>query len=113
MRCNICGEETFNEKDSCSACRAKLNQIQVLSPDERENFKGVTIEQGAPQNEDNKYANYRSFQRVYTFNSSSAGILTKLILGAIMLFLIIVLLPVALTIMALFALSWFIRRSKP
>lgn len=111
MRCTICGEET-NEENPCASCRTKLNQIQILSPVERENFNGVTIEEGTPNKEYSKPGNYHSHQRVYTFNSSNGSIMTKLILGAILLILIIVALPIAIFLLVILGFNWLLRRSN-
>lgn len=103
MLCKVCGHETENTNQYCSNC-SHLDQVQVLSPEEREGFHGMTIEQ---EGQVKKNVNSKSpFPGVFIFNSITAGPFTKLILSAVLLILVIMFLPLAILI----AITWGLTR---
>jgi predicted ATP-dependent serine protease len=110
MRCNTCGYEFDDWAGTCPECHATPEKIQVLSPEERENFDGITIEQdnGNP----NQRANNSPFQKAFVFQSSSGGPLAKLIIGGLLLIAVFVFLPLALVLFATLGLNWLSNRSK-
>lgn len=121
MRCQKCGGETAGTEVICNVCNAADNEIRVLSPDERDHFKGMTLQQGETDSTDSNRAGtdyeYRSdgpghkvYVRQVSFGSSSMGLVTKLILLLFFLFIVFVALPLALIAMAIAVIWWMIRR---
>ena len=98
--------------------------MKVLRPDERDDFKGLTIQQGAEPSAESEshsgdsgnyeYRSEGSGHRVYvrqvSFGSKPLGFLTKLVVAALVLFFIFVALPVALVLMAVFSIVWWLVR---
>jgi hypothetical protein len=110
MQCNTCGNEFDDWAGTCPKCHADPGKVQVLSPEERENFNGITIEQDGGNS---KNANTGSpFQKVFVFQSSSGGMLAKLIVSALLLIAVIVFLPLAILFIATLGLNWLSNRSK-
>jgi len=122
MHCPTCGLEGDYSTLKCPNCGYSKAELQVLNPRERDSFDGVTIEQGttAPgtnsdfQNRTYEYRSEGPGPRVYvkqvSIGSGGFGILAKLVMLAIVLFLIFIALPLALLLMAVMGLFWFIRR---
>ena len=124
MRCSQCNEELTTPGVDCPRCGNKVVEVKVLRPDDRDDFPGLTIQPGedaADRGSDKSgrtgdYA-YRSDgpgQRVYvrqvSFGSRPFGFLTKLIIAALILFFVFVALPVALVLMGVFSLIWWLFR---
>ena len=112
------------ESAVCSRCAGDAAEVKVLQPDERDDFKGLTIQQNSESTEGfgNREATsgnyeYRSegpghrvYVRQVSFGSHSFGFLTKLAIAAMILFFIFVALPVALVLMAVFSILWWLVR---
>jgi hypothetical protein len=110
LRCNVCGNETFEVTGTCPDCALNLNKVQVLPPDERENFHGLTIEQDGRRETNDRTRS--PFGKVFIYNSASAGAMTKLILSTILLFVVILFLPLALLLAATLGLNWLANRGR-
>jgi hypothetical protein len=124
MRCPKCNEEIDGEGSICSRCSGDAAEVKVLRPDERDDFKGMTIQQGddtttgcedrgrAPENYEyrSEGPGHRVYVRQVSFGSKPFGLLTKLIIAAMLLFFIFVALPVALVLMAVFSILWWLVR---
>ena len=124
MRCPKCNEEMNGESSVCSRCSGEAAEVKVLRPDERDDFKGLTIQQGAGSTEEQDHraesaGNYeyrsegpghRVYVRQVSFGSRPFGFLTKLVIAAMILFFIFVALPVALVLMVIFSLVWWVFR---
>ncbi len=110
MRCSICGNEINKTTGTCPNCASNLNRVQVLSPDERENFNGPTIEQDGDR--ETKEGTHSPFQKVFVFNSASAGTMPKLLLNGILLLLAICFLPLALLLAVTIGLNWLSGRGR-
>lgn len=54
MRCSICGAETGDAQRVCDRCRQAQADVQVLTPDERDRFTGITIDVGEQQRDYNQ-----------------------------------------------------------
>lgn len=116
MRCTMCGAETETNNDKCSTCRQA--ELKILTPEEKTHFTGVTIE--AETNNDSKDSN-NSYQysdsggnhRVYIkqvkFGSANSFI-SKLLIFAVIAGILFIALPVALVLVGIFSLVWFIFR---
>ena len=108
----------------CNRCSGDAPEVKVLRPDERDDFKGLTIQQdsGSTEESGNRQGDsvnyeYRSegpghrvYVRQVSFGSQPFGFLTKLVIAAMILFFIFVALPVALVLMVIFSLVWWLFR---
>ena len=124
MRCPKCNEEMDEATSICRRCSEDNVDVKVLRPDERDDFKGLTIQQGVEpsaksESHSGDAGNYeyrsegpghRVYVRQVSFGSKPFGFLTKLIIAALVLFFIFVALPVALVLMAVFSIVWWLVR---
>ncbi len=124
MRCPKCNEEMNDESSVCNRCSGEAAEVKVLRPDERDDFRGLTIQQDSgstaePENREGSPGNYeyrsegpghRVYVRQVSFGSQPFGFLTKLVIAAMILFFIFVALPVALLLMVIFSLVWWLFR---
>ncbi|MDO4178611.1 MAG: hypothetical protein Q4D21_05405 [Phascolarctobacterium sp.] len=121
MKCNFCGHEVAPGTTECPYCHYQFKiDTQVLNPDERDDFEGITIEEdgsatgSASEREDgaareiyedrSEYESYRAQQRpevkVRTFGCGS-GILMSLLIMAIICSLFFFVLPTVLIFAAI------------
>lgn len=120
MRCAKCGEAIIGSEEKCKICEGLEQDIRVLSPDERDRFKGLTIQQGqeTPSDPDrdgsyeyrNEGPGHRVYVRQVSFGSSSMGWIAKLLLLLFFLFVLFIALPVALVSIAIVIIWLMIRR---
>lgn len=125
MRCPKCGAAMDTDSSICSRCAEETVEVKVLRPDERDDFNGLTIQQGGeadnttgfreetPGNHEyrSEGPGHRVYVRQVSFGSQSMGFLTKLLIVAVILFFIFVALPVALIVLAVSSLIWwFVKR---
>ncbi|HWR31242.1 MAG TPA: hypothetical protein VN631_15555 [Negativicutes bacterium] len=124
MKCPKCNEEMDEDSSSCRRCSVDDAEVKVLRPDERDDFKGLTIQQNGntadePEYREDTPGNYeyrsegpghRVYVRQVSFGSKPFGFLTKLVIAAMILFFIFVALPVALVLMAVFSIVWWLVR---
>lgn len=121
MRCPKCGGEMETDSSICSRCAAETSEVKVLRPDERDDFNGLTIQQGGESDNATGFREetpgnyeYRSEgpgHRVYVRQvsfGSHMGFLTKLLIVAVILFLVFVALPIALIVLAVSSLIWWL-----
>ena len=123
MRCQKCGGEFDGVGPECSKCAGGEPEVKVLSPDERDDFHGVTIQQGNEKETGPDYPQWPADSshepysegpgpRVYVkqvfFGSRSSGLLTKLVFAAVVLFLLFVALPLALIVMVVSSVLWWL-----
>ena len=121
MRCPKCGGEMEIDSSICSRCAAETGEVKVLRPDERDDFNGLTIQQGGESENATGFKEetpgnyeYRSEgpgHRVYVRQvsfGSHMGFLTKLLIVAVILFLVFVALPIALIVLAVSSLIWWL-----
>ena len=121
MRCPKCGGEMETDSSICSRCAAETGEVKVLRPDERDDFNGLTIQQGGESENATGFKEetpgnyeYRSEgpgHRVYVRQvsfGSHMGFLTKLLIVAVILFLFFVALPIALIVLAVSSLIWWL-----
>ena len=107
MGCANCGSEFDDNLDNCPECNSSRN-VTVLTPEERENFSGVTISQEEEKKQDGyyEYTHSRPGQRVHirqvSFDSSKHGAWGKLAIGLAVLAVIAGLFLVALPIVLFF-----------
>jgi hypothetical protein len=117
MNCTYCGFEMEEGAAVCLNCGAEKGKVQVLTPEERENFQGLTIND-EPEPRDYEYKSADGRRRVYVrqvnLGKSPLGLFTPLLIGAVILGLVIFLLPLALFMVGILLLGWllagFLRR---
>jgi len=121
MKCSNRGIEFDDDGPVRPQCGGTGDQVEVLPPEERDNFRGITIGDEPPAADrpcqSSQSENGGSRRRVYvkTFNfggSTPGGIITKLLAAAVMIGLIIVALPLVLIIAGLIAVSWLLTRLR-
>lgn len=125
MRCPKCNAEMEDGREVCSRCGCEAApEVKVLRPEERDGFQGLTLRQDGTEEDRSRYREDRSgdyeyrnegpghrvYVRQVSFGSGSSGWLTKLLMAAIVLFLLFVALPAALILMAVFSLFWWLFR---
>ena len=105
MQCPKCKAEQPAQQDRCSQCGYQDVPVQVLTPNERENFQGMTIQDEEPRQNPRIYV-----RQVHIGSSGLTGLLLKLFLLAAVLIVVFVFLPMALLLLAAGALGWFILK---
>ncbi|MDR7867438.1 MAG: hypothetical protein RIN56_11515 [Sporomusaceae bacterium] len=111
MKCPTCGRDTASHETGCPYCRDSEAQVKVLTPAERENFQGVTLDDGPEDERRDRYDNAGQRQRVYVRHVSFGGkssLLTKLVLLAVVAVVVFVVLPMFFLFFAAVGLVWFI-----
>lgn len=101
LNCTVCGAEIQSDTGQCSKCKKIESNVQVLTPEEKRDFGGITIEQDPEKGTEEQYTyqGYNANQRIYVKHinvGKPIGLFTKMILGIIFVGLIIVALPIAL-----------------
>lgn len=122
MKCSFCGKELERGTQECPYCHCRIEaEVQVLRPEERDTFDGVTIEQdGSTENGarmEDASTEHRAYEqntggpqiRVHSFGCGSGILMTLLILGGI-LAIFFFLLPTFLIFAAIGAVVVFIMR---
>jgi hypothetical protein len=104
MRCPHCGAEPDSLTGKCDCREAEAEaEVKILTPEEREGFHGVTIDDRPAERNNHEYSN-SSGQRIYvrqvTFGSGGGGLWTKLVMLAVFAAFIFVFLPVLLFFVA-------------
>lgn len=112
MKCPHCGRETAPHEAGCPHCRENEAQVKVLTPAERENFQGVTLDDGPADDERrDRYESGGQRQRVYVRQVSFGGkssLLTKLVILAVVGVVVFIILPMFFLFFAAAGLVWFI-----
>jgi len=107
VKCIVCGAEIQSDEQLCPVCIEVEHKVQVLTPEEKQDFTGITIEQdqGKQTREYDDSHDNNEKQRIYVkhvkFSMGQTGILTKIILGIIFTGLIVLALPIALFIISI------------
>lgn len=116
MRCENCGTELAADEFECRRCQSDQAAVQVLSPEEKQSFDGITIDTAGDAPRYEKYeqqdsAEPRIFVRQIHINPSGLGLLPKLIIGIVLFGLVMfIALPVALIFFAIGIVAWFLSR---
>ena len=121
MKCSFCGKELERGTQECPYCHCSIEaEVQVLRPEERDTFDGVTIEQDGNAEGGTRVEDMRTERRTYEQNNGGpqirvhsfgcgSGLMTLLILGGI-LAIFFFLLPTFLIFAAIGAVVVFIMR---
>lgn len=114
MRCLDCGKEIDDSCQRCPDCE-NMHQVTVLSPGEREQFEGVTINQeDETGREDHQYTSYGPNHRVHVRQIHVHGssfwsrMLIALTVMAFLAALVFVALPIVLVVIAVIAVVSFV-----
>lgn len=125
MICNYCKEEISPLSKECPHCASPVQEVQVMSADERDNFRGVTIVQDtngatfdeefeqpytAPQ-ENYEPKTKRKFYYYSSASSSNTGkmsLLSKIMIILIILGIVFFVIPAILTMVLIGAVLWFV-----
>ena len=110
MRCPNCGNDSPQNEVNCPVCQTPLNAVQVLTPEERENFDGATINSGTPDqtyydSDQTADPGRRVYVRQINLGDGKLGILPRLIIAALILILIFLFLPLAILIVVVIGLN--------
>lgn len=109
MRCPNCGYMQ-EDQDICPECGYKLNNVQLLTPEERENFTGITIEQ-----EEQEPSHAKEYSRQYGQYKTrivwtGGGLLTTVIFIGIILLLLFFALPIAIASLIVFTIYMVFKK---
>lgn len=108
MQCSKCGAQFEGDGTFCPNCRPA---VRVLSPEERENFRGITIEDTDFRNDrEQEYSD--TGRRVYVkhIQLGTGNLLQRIILGLVIAGLIVVALPFMMFILGAALLGWMLTR---
>lgn len=116
MYCKNCGTPLDSSMTVCKKCEHDSieAEVEVLTPEEKDSFQGVTIDthEAGTQGRVNEQAH--SQQGVYfkysTLNLPQTGFLVKLLLAAFIVFMMVVVLPIALLVLGAVAIGWILLR---
>lgn len=114
LNCRVCGAVVEADEQECSKCREMENKVQVLTAEELEHFNGITLEQEQQEDEGQHYEHQANNdnQQMYTkqFNISSTSLLTKLLVGIILVGVVFVALPIAVFFISIVGLVTYMVR---
>lgn len=104
MRCT-CGAEVEPGKEKCAQCQSLEAKVQLLTPEERQHFQGVTIDQeGESAEEHSGSSGFHSGSRIYVKQvsfGSGTSLIVKLLIGAAIASLVVfIAMPLALMLLA-------------
>lgn len=114
LSCKICGTQVAADDELCSQCREMEGKVQVLTREEKRQFSGITLEQDQHQ-ETGHYEEYKANsgrQQIYVkhFNIGNTSMFTKLLLGAILAIVIFIALPLAIFVLSVIGLIYYLMR---
>jgi hypothetical protein len=115
LNCTVCGDEIQSDIGQCSKCKEIESNVQVLTPEEKQEFEGITIEQETDKRNEEQYK-YQSFnenQRIYVKHiniGGNMGFFTKMILAICFIGLIVIALPIALVLISVVGFFLYIMR---
>lgn len=114
MRCIHCDFTLTDEATNCPNCGKPVASVSVLSPQERESFDGVTIDQdGGERSESN---DRQQQQRVYFRhvhmggNNKLSGLITLLIIGLVIAIFLFFAVPMIVFLMVGAVVMWILNR---
>jgi len=117
MQCLECGAECQPGEKECLACKSQLPDVRVLTEEEKAHFDGMTLEQDNNKNSYQYSGNKgepRTYIRHFQFNSGNGGFITKLLFGAgVVALLMLIALPLVLVFGTVALFGWlFLRRLR-
>ena len=88
MACACCGGELTPDKIQCPHCGHHVSEVKVLSQKERDNFHGVTLGEENFSEAEREFSQQQRHERIYVRQVSfGGGVLSRLMLGALLAFL--------------------------
>lgn len=111
--CKVCGANVEGDEQECSDCREIESNVQVLSAEERQHFNGITLEQDVREEKNDEwYERNNANQRVYVkqFSMGNTNLLTKIVIGIILVGLVVIALPIALFFLSIVGLFLYVVR---
>lgn len=114
MRCDQCQAEIGAESQRCPHCGAEQPTVEVLSPEERENFQGLTIETESPGREQrsegysgDEYFDPRRgvYVRRFSFGESQNNWLSRIVIGLIVIGVLFLAFPFLVVILGVFVIG--------
>lgn len=116
MKCPTCGREIAPPDTECPNCADREAQVKVLTPAERENFQGVTLDSdptGERSGEgsysyESRGPHHRVYVRGVSFGGGKTSLWTKLVILAVIGVVVFVILPMFFLFFAAAGLVWFI-----
>ncbi|MCE5285524.1 MAG: hypothetical protein LLG02_06725 [Pelosinus sp.] len=112
MRCANCGAE-LDSNEECSNCHSNNAEIKVLSPEEKRNFQGITIDQSGQNSAEESYqqgARDRIYVRQASFSLPKTGFFVKLLIGAGLLVLAMAIFGTIGFFVLIGSVVWFVLR---
>ena len=110
MSCIHCGAHLNPDQQICPDCQHN-STVTVLSPEERESFNGLTIQDIAGNDQSQEHnSNPHVYVRHFSFGTTHGNWLIRLLVGAIFLLVIIFALPIVLISLAIFIIFFIINR---
>lgn len=115
MRCVYCGFVMGEEATICSNCGKPKSTISVLSPDEREAFDGITIDQESGDRARSSGKQEREkvyFRHVYVGggNRTLSGLMTLLAVGLVIAVILFFAVPIIVMGIGAAIAIWLLRR---
>lgn len=115
MYCEKCGNQLNPGETNCPICRHSIDEVEVLTPEEKNNFQGMTIEAIDNDEKDRYRDEHRTGQQKIYFkqthlNLSGTSLLTKLVIAAFVVFMVFIALPILLLILSLVLIGWLLLR---
>lgn len=116
MYCEKCGNQLNSGEIHCNICRHSSDKVEVLTPEEKNSFQGMTIEAvNNDENEQYQDEHRTAEQRIYFkqthLNLSGVSLPTKLIIAALVVFMVFVALPIFLLILSVVLIGWLLLRN--
>ena len=114
MRCVHCGQDVGLQEKECPECGQLQAEIMVLTPREREEFQGITLENMSGEQQYDQYhssgSTHRIYVRQFSLGSGKISFWTKLLLAAVFALLIFIVLPMAMVLIFVVSGAWIIAR---
>lgn len=116
MYCKNCGTPLDPSMTVCKKCEHDVieAEVEVLTPEEKDSFQGVTIDTNEAGAQEREREQAHSRQSVYfkhsTLNLSQTGFLFKFLLAALIIFMMVVILPIALLVFGAVVIGWILLR---
>jgi len=114
MRCTVCGAQTDAADNCCTSCRQKQPEVQVMTREERDEFSGVTIEQGDNRQKEGTEYHQSGARRngiyIRQYNLNSTSFLTKILIALGLLAVLSGAAVIGGAVFVLFAIGWLIRK---
>ncbi|QJW47120.1 hypothetical protein HA075_15695 [bacterium BFN5] len=116
MYCEKCGNQINSGEIYCKICHHSSEDVEVLTPEEKNSFQGMTIEAVDNDTNERYQDEHRTTEeRIYFkqthLNLSGVSLLTKLVIAALLVFMVFVALPIFLLILSIILIGWLLLRN--